>query len=523
MPASAEPVHSAPAVPPAAPSPDRAWRRSLRVRLLVTVNAVALIGLALWLVVDYRRDLSQRLDDTRAALGNEARALAPLILQVHRTDPDAIQARIDEVCVSMRTEDSPDHHIVARVDGRTYESASHAGSTHPHAADRGSPLAPAPGANGGTTPAPAREASVAGRFDSQGVSVEVSKSAAAVMRRLNRLALERVSFIAAGAAVIALVANLILVRLVSRPLDRLVASVRAIAAGTLGAAPERFNTAELDFLSWEVGQMSSALAAAEKDRRAQLAKARRIQEHLSPTPTNLAGLELAALHQPADNVAGDYYDALPLADGAYLVCVADVTGHGVPAAMGAAMLKVLVLDACEGTSDPAEVLTHINRRFAEVSLDEDFASMFVALVRPGSDEIAYASAGHEQGYIVRHSAAGAERFVTLPPTGMLLGLKQAESQWHWETRRAAVRPGDCLLLVTDGVTEAFDGGHRQFGRRRLQSLLQTAPAGVEPLLRAVQDALSRHTAGTAAMDDVTVVAVALDSVMARARAVRGAT
>lgn len=480
----------------------RPRRHSLRVQLLVTVNAVAFIGLAAWLFRDYRREMTDQLASTRAALTNEARVLAPLLAHLYQSQPTDMQERIDEVCTSMRTEDSPEHHIVVQMNGTTYESAPHSESDDASLGGHHSASNPRRGSIGHDPP-------ISGSYQVAGVSVQVSKSSKVVMGEVRRWAIRRLLITAVGVLIVALIANLVIVRLVNRPLTRLVRVVREIGTGRLGLTPGRFDTAELDFLASEIGKMSLSLASVEKDRRAQLAKARQLQDHLRPSPTKLTGLELAAVYMPADNIAGDYYDALPLYCGehesrpTFMVCLADVSGHGVPAAMGAAMLKTLLLDACDRTCDPAEVLSYVNRRFAEVSLPGDFASMFVAAIRPGVDHLVYASAGHEYCYIV--GIAG--RVCPLAATGTLVGI---ELQGQWETNRVPVNARDCLLLVSDGVTEAVDAHNKQLGRERLANLLRNAPTDADGLLHIVQSALLDHTGDTPLRDDATIVVAGLD-------------
>jgi hypothetical protein len=97
----------------------------------------------------------------------------------------------------------------------------------------------------------------------------------------------------------------------------------------------------------------------------------------------------------AAGVAGDYYDLLPLQDGGLLVCVADVTGHDVPAAMVASMLKALVLNAVERSGDPRQILQMVNRVFWRVTLEEDFAGMFLARWDPAAHTLTCAGAGNE--------------------------------------------------------------------------------------------------------------------------------
>ena len=107
-------------------------------------------------------------------------------------------------------------------------------------------------------------------------------------------------------------------------------------------------------------------------------KAREIQQSLLPKDVDVAGLNVSSLFLPAEEVAGDYFDVITLHDGTHVVCIADVTGHGVPAALSAMMLKVLLAEACEHHSDPADILEFINRRLTGVCRTDGFVTMFVA-------------------------------------------------------------------------------------------------------------------------------------------------
>jgi len=91
-------------------------------------------------------------------------------------------------------------------------------------------------------------------------------------------------------------------------------------------------------------------------------KAQDIQQHLRPAHGEIEGIKTAELFEPADDVGGDYCDVISLNEHQCLLCLADVSGHGVPAAMAATVIKAFVLEAIEVTSSPAEILNRINRR-----------------------------------------------------------------------------------------------------------------------------------------------------------------
>jgi serine phosphatase RsbU (regulator of sigma subunit) len=310
-----------------------------------------------------------------------------------------------------------------------------------------------------------------------------------------------VGVLAFGVALAAAVL-LLVHRLVSRPLRRLVRAVEAIRAGRLGVRTGPFETDELDRLAAAVNDMSRALADDADRRRLALDQARRVQENLLPRAGEVApGVRLAAVHRPAEAVAGDYHDVLPLPDGTVVCCVADVVGHGVPAAMVAAVLKVLVLDAVEVAPDPGAVVRRVNARFAAVAPSECFASMLVVRWCPARRTLWHASAGHEPGLLLTDAPTP----VLLEATGTLLGVVPDGT---WDTESTVAPAGAVLVGVSDGVTEAMDAAGARFGRDRLVEAIRGAGrATPEQVVAAVEQAVLRHLGGGEPADDYTLMAV----------------
>jgi len=129
--------------------------------------------------------------------------------------------------------------------------------------------------------------------------------------------------------------------------------------------------------------MASFLERSEMDRRGQMERARAIQDCLRPDLREIAGARFACI-QPARRRGGRrLLRRAALAVGGVLLCIADVSGHGVPAAMGAAMLKTLLLNSAERENDPAKLLALLNSAFCRVTLPEDFATMALLHFTPG--------------------------------------------------------------------------------------------------------------------------------------------
>ncbi len=470
--------------------------RGIRFRLLVAVNTVMAVSLVVFLLVDYRREVAARVAQRHVALDEEAKTLLPAIVRLRPHGVQAVQEYVDTACGQMQDAASPGHHIAVRLDGTVLQARAHARqSSQMFAAMQAAARSPTHQFQVGD------EALVVGSDQAGDTSVYVSE----YLTDIHRSAASwfgRLVGIVAMTAVATAVVNLVFVRMAAKPMEKLAETVRQIAQGRLGVQAGPFKAAELDYLAAEINFMSTALAEVDQQRHQEMAKARQIQDHLLPREVRIPGLSVAHFYQPAVEVAGDYYDMVALPDNSWLLCIADVTGHGVPAAMTAAALKALLLHAVEHHSAPNQILHFINDRFSAFSLRGDFATMLLVRWLPAAARLEYASAGHGNAW--RLSADG-DATGELPSTGIPLGV-QADANWDLET--IPVTRGERLLLVTDGVTEAFDPEGEQFGWDRVTTLLkQCKDVSVAELVRRIDEALIAHRQSTATTDDCTVVAV----------------
>lgn len=470
--------------------------KTIRFQLIVAVNTAMALLFAVFLLMDYRRELAERLAERQMQMEEEATTLAEAVLRLRHHGLDSVQEYIDAVCGQMHESDSPGHHIALRLESAVIQAAAHQRAS-PEMFDAILAASSSPGHRAKI----ANQEIVVGSHEQQGVTVFVSEYLSNVRRAARGDMLRHFGGILVLGLLAASIANIVLVRIVVRPLDRLVGTVQEIAAGRVGAQSGAFDSVELSYLADAINSMSSTLAAADRQRRAEMEKARRIQQHLMPTAPQIPGLSITHVYQPATEVAGDYYDALALPDLTYLVAIADIAGHGVPAALEAAILKAVLMHSTEHCSRPDEVLASVNHRFTAVCPSGDFASMFILRWKPETATLEYASAGHEPGWFL--PAAGDLR--ALSSTGTLLGIDRNST---WETETLEVAPGDRLLLATDGVTEAFSAEDELFGRERLTRLFAGSRASpMSEVLQQISDALTTHQAGRPPADDITMVLV----------------
>ena len=200
----------------------------------------------------------------------------------------------------------------------------------------------------------------------------------------------------------------------------------------------------------------------------ELEVARQIQSSILPRELpKVAGTEMAACYTPMAAVGGDFYEFLPVDDHRLGVLIADVSGHGVPAALVASMIKVAVSAQLENASLPAQLLFGLNKILCS-NLRGQYVTAAYLFLDAKNKRLAYAGAGHPPA-LLWSCATRTTRF--LEGTGLMLGLfpeaQYGATEMPWN-------PGDRCLLYTDGITEAENPAEISFGRERLEQLIEAA-------------------------------------------------
>jgi sigma-B regulation protein RsbU (phosphoserine phosphatase) len=226
-----------------------------------------------------------------------------------------------------------------------------------------------------------------------------------------------------------------------------------------------------------------------------------IQRGLLPAaPPALPGLRIAVHYATSAHAGGDYYDFFPLRGGDIGVLIADVSGHGTPAAVVMTMMRVLLHTAPGSIEQPEAVLAVLNRQLQEQTLHGQFVTACYATLGGRDGRIQYAMAGHNPPLVIRGASGAIEEFdMDGPPLGIFAG-----PEYHRCCARLA--PGDSLLFYTDGLTEAMNPAGEMLGLERVQEVLVAHRAEPPEALRDhLLAELRRHGAGRPASDDVTLI------------------
>ncbi len=236
--------------------------------------------------------------------------------------------------------------------------------------------------------------------------------------------------------------------------------------------------------------------ALEKD----LELAREVQHSFLPKhPPSLTGYEFAAYYSPANHVGGDYYDYIGLPDGRTAILVADVVGHGVAAAMMMAKVSAEAKYCLASESHPATAMSKLNHRITMLGVDR-FVTIIMIVLDHERNEATIVNAGHMAPLWRRADGTVSEPGGDLSglPIGILEGVK-------FNQTTIQLKPGDLLLMYTDGVNEAMDANNQQYSIARVRDKVAQNRGNLEELRQLLTGDLQEFTGGGPQADDICFV------------------
>jgi sigma-B regulation protein RsbU (phosphoserine phosphatase) len=232
----------------------------------------------------------------------------------------------------------------------------------------------------------------------------------------------------------------------------------------------------------------------------QLQAAFEIQANLlSKTIPQIAGVQISCAWQPAQVVSGDHFDVIPLSDKRIGVCLADVAGKGISAAMLMANLQAAFRAFVADASGPGALCDKLNRTLCAIAAAGKFVTFFYGVIDCEQMTLRYENAGHLPPLLLRNGSPQ-----QLTEGGTVLGLFP---NTEYQDRVVSLYPGDCLILTTDGVTEASDSSDDEFGQSRVASAaLGALPRGVHAIRIKILEEVTAFCKGDF-HDDASLMAV----------------
>lgn len=280
----------------------------------------------------------------------------------------------------------------------------------------------------------------------------------------------------------------------------------------LQKAAGAYDEEQLPELVWRTGLFGRAThnlvlkqqaqqAFEEVDRELRLVES--IQRSLLPSELpKIGNLDLAAYYQTSHRAGGDYYDFFPLPDGTWGILIADVSGHGTPAAVMMAITHSIAHTQPGPPTPPSRMLNYLNEKLSSLYTGNSgsFVTAFYGIFNPKTRELRYASAGHNPPRLkscIDGTMASLDGVGGLP-----MGVTAEET---YEDTARVLRPGDQIVFYTDGITEAHNPQRQMFGVERLDAALEQCTFAAKPLIDAVLEALEKFVDGQPADDDRTLL------------------
>ncbi len=229
--------------------------------------------------------------------------------------------------------------------------------------------------------------------------------------------------------------------------------------------------------------------------------ARRIQRQflISNFPQR-PGLEVHALNVSSKEVSGDFYDVVAVGESGYLLCIADVSGKGVPAALLGSMLQASLRTQAPLATGVAQIVANINRLVCDISPAGQFATLFLGHVDESTMRFTYVNAGHNPPALL--GTDGSRRL--LEEGGTVVGVSEFIP---YVAGAVDMKPGDRIVFYTDGLSEGMNAKQEMYGDDQVVDFAAALPARQSPReqIDAILADLTRHLGGVEPQDDITVM------------------
>jgi serine phosphatase RsbU (regulator of sigma subunit) len=233
--------------------------------------------------------------------------------------------------------------------------------------------------------------------------------------------------------------------------------------------------------------------------------AQEVQQSLLPQhPPKEKRFDIAGSSLYCDETGGDYYDYIDLpclGANTYAIVVGDVSGHGISSALLMAGVRAYLRGRVTQAGSAAEIITDVNRLVSADTIEtHQFMTLFFLVIKAQNGQITWVRAGHDPVLLY---APKEDHFEKLEGQGLPLGV---EESWQYQDYTTTIRPGQILVLTTDGVLEAHNKKGEMFGKNRLKEIIRRyADLGAEGIRLAIIDAVKAFRGETHQEDDITLV------------------
>jgi PAS domain S-box-containing protein len=235
----------------------------------------------------------------------------------------------------------------------------------------------------------------------------------------------------------------------------------------------------------------------------ELDEARRVQNFILPSSLpKTQKIVFSSIFEPVDQIGGDFYDIIEIKDGVYGILIADVTGHGIQAALLTFMTSFAFKDLVRKTTSTARVVTETNEKLYNKMPRGSFITMFYAVYDSNEKILTYTQAGHPEGFILR---PGSKEVISLTSESPLVGAISSDSVTYSESK-IKMEVGDKFLLYTDAILEIWDSEKKMISREYLISfLVDHAHLSIKDLLESIKLFGLKYSGEKTFKDDFTMV------------------